>query len=159
MKTFQTRLFSEKDIAEVIQINWTCLPENYDSSFFMDIYKQFSRTFLVATINEKVVGYIMCRVEVGFSDVKKFKITKRGHVISLAVLSNYRNQGIANSLLSKALKNIEEYGASECYLEVRVSNKSAIDIYQKLGFNTCRTVRAYYRDGEDAYVMSKLLGD
>jgi len=157
MIDFKTRVFEEKDLAEVMRINWSCLPENYNSSFFLGIYRNFPRTFIVATVDEKVVGYIMCRMEVGFSDIRRFRVGRRGHIISLAVLPESRKQGIAYALLSEALRNILEYGAGECYLEVRASNKIAINLYQKFGFEIVRTVMAYYRDGEDAYVMSKLL--
>ena len=46
------------------------------------------------------------------------------------------------------------YNAKECYLEVRESNLSAVYLYKKLGFETARTLRNYYADGEDAFVMA-----
>ena len=147
----------DKDLTEVQQINLTCLPEHYSDSFFIDIHKKFPNTFLVATIGEKVVGYIMCRVELGFSGLKRLKIGKKGHLVSLAVLSEYREQGIASVLLSEALEHLSKYKAEECYLEVRITNKSAVDLYQGFDFNTLRVIRGYYRDGEDAYLMSKAL--
>jgi ribosomal-protein-alanine N-acetyltransferase len=153
-RNFETRLFDEKDLQEVVHINWACLPENYDNSFFIDISKHFPRTFLVATVDGRVVGYIMCRVEIGFSGIR-FKIAKKGHIISLAVLPEHRRCGIARALLSTVIKNIAEYSVDEFYLEVRISNKPAIDLYQSLGFKTSRTIRGYYRDGEDAHMMSR----
>jgi ribosomal-protein-alanine N-acetyltransferase len=51
----------------------------------------------------------------------------------------------------------DNYGAEAVYLEVRVSNKEAISLYKKLGFEEVRIVKEYYRDGEDAYVMVKKL--
>lgn len=153
---FKIRLFEEKDLADVTDVNIKCLPEKYNNSFFLDIHRRYPRTFIVATINGKVVGYIMCRTDVGFSG---FRIAKKGHVISLAVLFEHRGKGIARALLPKALGNISEYGVNECYLEVRVSNKPAIDLYQNLGFNITRTINGYYRDGENAHLMVKLLID
>ncbi len=153
-RQFEIRLFDEKDLATVAHINWTCLPENYHNSFFLDIWKSFPRTFLVATVGEKVVGYIMCRVEIGFSGLK-FKIARKGHIISLAVLPEYRMRGIAHALLSNAINNIAEYNVDEFYLEVRVGNQQAINVYKSLGFKAVRTIRGYYRDGEDAYMMSR----
>jgi len=150
---FETRLFEEKDLPDVVHINWACLPENYTNSFFLDVHKQFPQTFLVTTIDDKTVGYIMCRVEMDFSGLKKFKLAKKGHVISLAVLPDHRMQGIAHDLLSKVMKNISAYGVSECYLEVRVSNVTAITLYQDLGFKILRTIPGYYQNGESAHVM------
>lgn len=153
-KNFETRLFNEKDLTDVAHINWTCLPENYDTSFFLDISKHFPRTFLVTIVDGKVVGYIMCRVEIGFSGIR-FKISRKGHLISLAVLPEHRKHGIGHELLSKAITNIAEYNVEEFYLEVRVGNNTAVDLYQNFGFKPIRTIRGYYRDGEDAYVMSR----
>ncbi|MFH0896541.1 MAG: N-acetyltransferase [Candidatus Bathyarchaeota archaeon] len=150
----ETRFFNEKDLADVAHINWTCLPENYDTSFFLDISNHFPRIFLVAMVDGKLVGYIMCRVEVGLSGIK-FKIARKGHVISLAVLPEHRRRGIAHALLSKVISNIAEYNVDEFYLEVRIGNKPAIDLYQSFGFTSIRTIRGYYRDGEDACVMSR----
>jgi ribosomal-protein-alanine N-acetyltransferase len=49
------------------------------------------------------------------------------------------------------------YGAKQCYLEVRVTNEEAIGLYKKLGWEVTRSIRGYYADGEDAYVMSTKL--
>ena len=53
------------------------------------------------------------------------------------------------------MKNAAEiYGATECYLEVRISNISAIKLYEKLGFERVKRNYGYYLDGEDALVMA-----
>jgi len=48
-----------------------------------------------------------------------------------------------------------EYGVEEYYLEVRVSNTPAINLYRKLGFETAGRIVGYYLDGEDAYLMAR----
>ena len=53
-----------------------------------------------------------------------------------------------------SMKAMAERGAKEIYLEVRVSNFPAINLYRKLGYEVVRRIRGYYADGEDAYVMS-----
>ena len=40
-------------------------------------------------------------------------------------------------------------------LEVRVSNKVAINLYKSCGFNVVATRKRYYENGEDAYLMLK----
>jgi len=149
--------FEPKYLDEVVRINWTCLPENYDNSFFMDIYYHFPRSFVIAKVGEKVVGYIMCRVETGFSERKRFSLTRKGHVVSVAVLPEYRNKGIASTILKRATEALKEYRATEVFLEVRVSNKNAISLYERFDFTTAREIAGYYRDGEASLVMVKLL--
>jgi ribosomal-protein-alanine N-acetyltransferase len=63
--------------------------------------------------------------------------------------------GIGRALLEGALNGVLEYGAKECYLEVRVSNESAIRLYESFGFGSVTKLRGYYRDGEEALVMCK----
>jgi len=55
------------------------------------------------------------------------------------------------------MQGIQTYSGKECYLEVRVSNTPGVGLYSKLGFKITRTIRGYYADGEDAYVMNKKL--
>jgi len=152
------RVFEPKDLERVMYINRTCLPENYPSYFFMDHFKRFPETFLVAEDDGAVVGYIMCRIESDLLNFRPFGIAKKGHTISIAVLPEYRRQGIGYALLSRALEAMTmKYGARECYLEVRVSNMPAVNLYKKLGFEVKKVIRGYYADGEDAYVMVKKL--
>jgi len=151
------RLFEEKDLHQVVNINWTCLPENYDDSFFLELYYNFPKTFIVATIGEKIVGYLMCRVEIGFSEIKRLGIVKKGHIVSIAVLPEYRNKGIGYALVTQALNGVKAYNVSEIYLEVRISNDVAINLYKKLEFKPIKTLNGYYKDGESAHLMARLV--
>lgn len=156
-KPFTVRLFEMRDLERVMEINMKCLPENYSSYFYLDLYTHFPKAFLVAETEGKVVGYTMCRVEHGFPEHLSILPTKKGHIVSIAVLPEYRRRGIGRSLVVEVMKALVEYGATECFLEVRVGNDPAISLYKLLGFNTVRTIECYYQDGENAYVMSRRL--
>jgi len=175
------RRATEADIDQVIEVNLRSLPENYWYGFYQYILSEWGDLFLVAEIGGKIVGYMMNRVEEthdrvlmglenelepahkrsGPLDVFKrvFSGSARvGHVISIAVLQEYRRRGIGSALMSEALKIFEKkYDVDSVYLEVRVSNQPAINMYEKFGFVKARIIRGYYRDGEDAYVMVKRL--
>ncbi len=155
--SFVVRRFEEKDLDSVMEINKTCLPENYSASFFLDVHAKLSEAFLVAVNGDSVVAYIMCRLERSFPEVSKFRFVKKGHIISIAVLPEHRRKGIASELIRRAEKSLLEREAEEYFLEVRVSNKSAQDLYKALGFMEARTIPFYYHNGEDAMVMSKAL--
>ncbi len=157
LTTFTLRQFKLADLDQVMYVNKICLPENYTRYFFIDLYRRFSEVFIVAEEAEDIVGYIMCRIEAGPPDWGLFGISKKGHVISVAVLPEHQRQGIGQALVHKALLGMETYRAKECYLEVRASNTPAVNLYKKLGFRILRTSRRYYADGEDAYVMNKKL--
>jgi ribosomal-protein-alanine N-acetyltransferase len=149
------REFTPEDLDAVIRINRENLPENYPPFFFKLHYENFPKAFLVAESGGRVVGYIMCRVETG----KLYTmpgVGKQGHIISIAVVPEMRRKGVGRSLMVNAMKALyEHYGVNEYYLEVRVSNTPAINLYTKLGFKPMKTLKGYYLDGEDAYLMAK----
>jgi len=146
------------ELNRVMEINLATLPENYSREFYIYIYKGWPDLFYVAEVDGDIVGYIMCRVEIGISEFpRRFRPVRKGHVISIAVLPEYRRRGIGTALMKAVLARMMETGIDEVYLEVRVSNLPAINMYKKLGFQVIRTVRGYYRDGEDAYIMARQL--
>ncbi len=150
------REVTEKDLDDVIRINRENLPENYPPYFFKMHYERFPKAFLVAESKGEIVGYIMCRVELGSLYTSKRAFGRQGHIISIAVVPHMRRKGIGTSLMTEAMKALKEvYGVDEYYLEVRVSNKPAISLYEKLGFRKVKVLRGYYRDGEDAYLMAR----
>jgi ribosomal-protein-alanine N-acetyltransferase len=146
-----------EDLASVTHINQICLPENYTDFFFVDLYRRFPETFIVAEESKDIVGYIMCRIEVGLSNIGLPGLVKKGHVVSVAVMPEHRHKGVGRTLVTKAMEGMRMYGAKQCYLEVRVSNEEAVGLYKKLRFEVTRTVHGYYADGEDAFVMSTKL--
>lgn len=157
---WQVRLFEKKDLDDVVRINMRCLPEHYPHFFYLNLHERFPDVFLVArTAEDEIVGYIMCRVERGFSSFGFLRgLARKGHIISVAVLPEWRGRGLGSSLVLQVLELMRNsYGCSECFLEVRVSSESAVHLYERLGFVRVRRNSSYYRDGEEAYVMTMKL--
>ena len=142
------------DLHAVIDINMTALPEHYSDYFFESILRELPEAFILAELNNKIVGYIMCKIEFGFSNFRKLGFVKKGHVVSVAVLEEHRGKSIGTALMVEGINGVMHRKADEIYLEVRVSNTSAIKMYQKLRFEIKSRLRSYYRDGEDAYLMA-----
>lgn len=156
-QTFKMRKFTPDDLQSVMQINRVCLPENYTDVFFIDLHQRFPETFIVAEEDGKIVGYVMCRIEVGLASFSLGGLIRKGHVVSIAVLPQGRRKGVAQALMNMTMDGMRYYKAKQCYLEVRVTNAAGVALYKKLGFDVSRTSNGYYSDGEDAYVMSKKL--
>ena len=156
-QTFTLRKFVPDDLQNVMQINRVCLPENYSDFFFMDLHQRYPETFIICEENGQIEGYIMCRIEVGLSNYGFSGLVRKGHVVSIAVLPQFRHRGVAQAIIKKALEGMDYYKSKQCFLEVRVTNDIAISLYKKLGFEVTRTINGYYSDGEDAYVMTKRL--
>jgi ribosomal-protein-alanine N-acetyltransferase len=149
------RKFAPNDLQSIMQINRVCLPENYTDFFFIDLHQRYPETFIIAEENGKYLGYIMCRIEMGLSNLGLGGLTRKGHVVSIAVMPQARRRGVARAVINRAIEGMKYYKAKQAFLEVRVTNEPAISLYKKLDFEISRTINGYYSDGEDAYVMTK----
>ncbi len=65
---YRLRRFKPSDLEGVIQINRECLPENYTTLFFMNLYKRFPKTFIIAETSREI---LMIKKEVFCHEVKK----------------------------------------------------------------------------------------
>jgi ribosomal-protein-alanine N-acetyltransferase len=88
-----------------------------------------------------LAGYLVCS-----------RYDRVWHLMNVAVAPERRRQGIASRLIERLLA--EAGGELPFTLEVRVSNRDAIAMYEKLGFRSAGVRPRYYQDnGEDALIM------
>ncbi|RNJ76190.1 MAG: ribosomal-protein-alanine N-acetyltransferase [Nitrosopumilus sp. B06] len=142
------------DLIPVMEINLKTLPEHYSDYFYESLLAEIPEAFLVAEIGGRHAGYIMCKTEHGFSNFKKLGFVKKGHMVSVAVLDEFRGRGIGRVLVEESARGVQMKNCDEFYLEVRCSNIDAVRLYEKLGFAIRQHLKSYYRDGEDAYLMA-----
>jgi len=148
------RRCAHEDLNSVISINLKTLPEHYTEYFFESLLREIPEAFIIAEIDNVVVGYLMCKLEFGFSNFRKLGFVKKGHVVSIALLQEHRGKNIGEALMMEGINGISTRKGDEIYLEVRTSNGPAISLYQKLGFQIKSVLKSYYRDGEDANLMA-----
>ena len=75
----------------------------------------------------------------------------------LATSSPYRGQGIATNLVKMAIKAMADRKADEIVLETEETNKSAMRLYERLGFLRSKKLHRYYLNGSSAYRLVLLL--
>jgi [ribosomal protein S18]-alanine N-acetyltransferase len=151
------RRCEREDIPSVMHINEETLPEHYSDYFYYEILAEFPEMFLVAELGGGIVGYVMARVEYGFSHLKRLGLARKGHIVSVAVREEHRGKGVGSQLMRASQEAMTARGATECYLEVRVTNVDAINLYQKLDYKTSGRLEGYYKDGEAALIMATAL--
>ena len=144
------RLAQKKDFEAVLALENECFKEPY------------SRKELEYEFNENPVNKIIVAEDdgmvIGFID---YLITfNSATIMQVAVTKNYRSIGIATQLLSEMEnsfpKEIEDL-VETVTLEVRVSNKAAVNLYTKNGYKIVVVKSHYYKDGENAIYMVKRL--
>ncbi len=136
-----------EDLGQIQRIESLSFKNPYPPYYTRALIESLSDVSLVAEIENKIVGYIFARIEYG----------KIGHIVTIAVDPKYRRMGIGEALMREVINKLKELNCSSVYLEVRVSNKPAINLYRKLGFLITRRIQKYYRDGEDAFLMERAL--
>lgn len=98
---------------------------------------------------EQLIGYIALEW-----------VLDEGSLTNLAVMPEYRRQGIAEALVHELLSNASSLKLQFVTLEVRVSNLPAIGLYQKLSFQQVGKRPAYYSAPcEDALLMTRYFKD
>jgi ribosomal-protein-alanine N-acetyltransferase len=81
------------------------------------------------------------------------------HVMNVAVDPDFHRRGIATALLNRLFDLTAADERRGYTLEVRVSNDAAIELYERLGFESRGVRRGYYTDNrEDALIMWKEAG-
>lgn len=135
---------TEADIEEVHVIERASFSSPWPKSMFLEeIGDRFTRSYLVAKKDGKVIGYAGLLV-----------ILDDGHITNLAVAPAFKRQRVATRLVLRLIDEATERGVIKITLEVRESNQAAIEFYQKFGFEKMGTRKNYYSDtGEDAVIM------
>jgi [ribosomal protein S18]-alanine N-acetyltransferase len=154
---YQIRQCDRDDVPAVININAETLPEHYSDYFYYEILSEFPDTFLVAELDGAIIGYVMSRIEYGFSHLRRLGLARKGHIVSIAVKEQHRGRGVGTLLMRTCQEAMARKTATESYLEVRVSNEDAIALYQRLGYKVSGRLEAYYKDGEAALLMATQL--
>ena len=83
-------------------------------------------------------------------------VADEAELFKIAVLQDFRRQGVAEKLLSKIHGQMHKKGAAVCFLEVRSKNIPALKLYEKAGYQRVRIIPRYYGD-DDAVVLRREL--
>lgn len=133
------------DIDRVSAIEDECFSRPWPRHAFEEIVTKEDATYYLAEdLDENIVvgGCVL------------FHIVDEGDIMNVAVTKKYRGHGIATKLLEYAMECGRKEGIKDFTLEVRVSNKAAIRVYEKNGFTSDGIRPGFYENPkEDAYVM------
>lgn len=102
--------------------------------------------FIGEQIDGVTVGYVCVRI-----------MYEEAQICNIAVLPDYRRQGIATRLLQAVAQFAKNQGCERCELEVNTANTPAVELYKKCGYNVAGTRVNFYRKSRyptrDAYTM------
>jgi ribosomal-protein-alanine N-acetyltransferase len=135
------RRLAYSDLPAVVSIERRSFPTPWSLAMFVLELSKPSGICLAATEGDELFGYLVCS-----------RYDRVWHLMNVAVAPEQRRLGVASRLIARLL---EEAGRGLPFtLEVRVSNRVAIAMYERLGFRSAGVRPRYYQDnGEDALIM------
>jgi [ribosomal protein S18]-alanine N-acetyltransferase len=141
---FRIRRFAATDLDRVCQIEQAVFSSPWSRGSFECEFGDGGTSFSwVAVAGRNVIGYIIA-----------WLVEDELHIGNIAVDPERRGQGVGRALLTYCLARAAARGVSRATLEVRMSNETAIALYEKNGFVPVAIRKRYYTDnGEDAIVM------
>jgi ribosomal protein S18 acetylase RimI-like enzyme len=117
-------------ISMIYMSNWN-LPRPQLKHLLDRYLSLFSPAFLVAQIENEIVGYVFCYI---MPKRARLKITTRACIYSIAVTKEHRNHGIGKALMQLVLGTLTSMGVSDVDLLVDCENVPAVRMYTRLGF-------------------------
>ena len=135
------RRLAYSDLPAVISIERRSFPSPWSLAMFVLELSKPSGICLAASEGDELLGYLVCS-----------RYDQVWHLMNVAVAPERRRLGVARGLIRQLVE--EGGGRLPFTLEVRVSNRPAIAMYEQLGFRSAGVRPRYYRDnGEDALIM------
>ena len=143
---------TEFDIDSVLRIETKAFRRPWgDAAFRGELIQPGAQSYLLRRrspgSSAQVIGYVCFRTYLD-----------EMHLLKIAVDAQWRRGGVASWMLARSLQMATRKGALSAYLEVRPSNRAAIELYRKHDFRIVGKRPNYYPEtGEDALVFIKTL--
>jgi len=145
MTAIEMRPMLESDVDRVMQIEQSVYPYPWTKGILRDCLRVGYECW-VATESNDIIGYGVLSVAAGES-----------HILNLAVAAAHQSQGVGRHLLAHLMDLARIKQADMILLEVRPSNRAALQLYESTGFNEIGCRKAYYpapNGKEDALLLA-----
>ncbi len=139
-------IFSNMNMSDLEEIK-AILVSDFDDFWTYSILKDelncSSSHYIVAKLNNEIVGFCGIKVVLDSADI-----------MNIVVKKDFRNLGIGTALLNEIITLCLSLNLSSITLEVRKDNEYAISLYKNFGFETLGVRKKYY-NGIDGFIMEK----
>ena len=143
------RWMLKEDLESVLQIERQSFEFPWDESEFTACTQQPNCIAMVATLEDKVVGYMVYEMGPHWFQL-----------LNLAVDPQYRQHGVGRTLVQRLINKLSARRRQRIALQVRETNLTAQLFFRALGFRATAILHDHFPDtAEDAYVMSYELPD
>ena len=136
------------DFESLLAIDVSSFPGGvaYDATELAYFMNHEGAETIVLEANGKIVAFLIMEIH---------RTRRAATIVTLDVCESERRNGYASRLLKRSEEMLLDYGTEAYDLQVDVTNAGAIVFYKKHGFKTVKTLRKYYANGNDAFLMVK----
>jgi ribosomal-protein-alanine N-acetyltransferase len=152
MPNWQLTAITPQDLNEISAIDRSAFKRPWHRKSFLEELAHINAYSYVvrAQLADKcsgIIAYVFLRI-----------VLTEMQILRLAVALDFQSRGAATWLLQRCFNLAEQKRVYSVFIEVRPTNKSAITLYHKSGFQLLSRRPNYYPEsGEDALVMVKHL--
>jgi len=134
------------DLDEVMAIELAVYSYPWSRGSFVDSLMNHDNARVLRAQDGAIMAYFV-----------QMAVLDESHLLNIAVQGLLQNQGLGNYMLGLAVEQATLMQMKSMLLEVRVSNRRALQLYEKFGFVLIGRRKNYYRadagQREDALVM------
>jgi ribosomal protein S18 acetylase RimI-like enzyme len=128
------------------QLDKDFFPTPWSDTSWTESHKSLGNYALMILENDQII--------IGFCLFQLIQAEKLGHLLKFLIPTDKRGMGHGNNLLSHSIQQLNLLGFEQFYLEVELSNQSAISCYQKQGFKSLNILKNFYGVGRNGQSMS-----
>ncbi len=144
MQKIEIKSANISDIDEILEIEKSCFTSPWSKNSLESAIQNSNSYFFKALFNGKIVGY-----------GGMYTVLNEGYIYNIAVLKGSRGKGIGTALVKKLVNKSSDLNLEFLSLEVRVSNFSAIKLYEKCFFEKVGLRKNFYDNPkEDGLIMT-----
>ena len=139
----------EAHIAQIAALEKQCFSDPWSEVSVRSELSNPLSFWLVAEEGGRVIGYVGSQ-----------SVAPEADVMNLAVAPEWRKKGVGRALMTALIAQLHSRGITALFLEVRVGNIPAQNLYRGLGFvEVGRRPKYYVNPTEDALILRKELTD
>ncbi len=145
----EIRIAKKEELPDLLALEKICFKEEtFHRKQLEYLLLKAKSLVLVALADDKLIGSMIVLLRENILQAR---------IYSLNVHPAYRRMGIGSLLMDTALGFLKERGFRKITLEAGINNTAARNLYESKGFSVDKTLRSYYKNGDDAQHLTKNL--
>lgn len=125
------------DLEEVLNIENDLYDVPWTKKIFADCLNYYKCFVVIDEDNNKIIGYGIISI-----------VLDESHLLNIGIDKYYQNKGLGYKLTNFLINYAKVCNTRKMYLEVRESNKKALSLYKKFGFEQFGIRKNYYETKE-----------